>query len=392
MRPVRDHPRARPAIGRFAGRSFLSGAVFLLAALGATGCGTTRPDPPPYPQVGARAEHVPLWTNTSIGKALPGFLPAVVDGAVWAASESGEIAIVDAADGRLRTTIRLDARLTAGIGTDGRLQVVVSRDGDVIALDAAGKRLWSSPLKAEIITQPAVGRQIVAVRTVDGRIVALDRADGLVKWTWKQASLPALTLRQSAPPVFSEDLLFAGLPGGKVIALDTTLGAPRWETTIATSRGATELERLIDVAGSPVVEADRVCAIAFQGRVACLRRDDGRITWARDVSSGTGIDIAGDQIATVDGGDLVRALRIGGEDSWKQDAYVRRVMSAPAFVGAKLALTDRFGSLHVIDAENGLPLARIEPDGSAFTGRPVVVDRVLYAQTIGGSLIALALR
>lgn len=386
MRPVAERAVAPSAVTRSLR------LLLVAAAIAAGGCGTTRPDPPPYPQVAAPAEHVPLWTNGAVGKALPGFMPAVVDGSVWAASEAGDVAILASADGRLRSTIRLGKRLTAGVGSDGRLQVVATRDGDVVAFDATGKQLWSSPLKSEVITTPAVGRQIVAVRTVDGRIVALDREDGLVRWTWKQSSLPALTLRQNAPPVFSEDLLFAGLPGGKVIALDARLGAPRWETTIATSRGATELERLIDVAGSPIVDGDRVCAIAFQGRVACLRKDDGRITWARDVSSGTGIDIDGEQLVTVDGADLVRVLRIGGEDGWKQDAYVRRVMSAPALVGAKLALTDRFGSLHVVDAENGVPLARLEPDGSAFTGRPVVVDRVVYAQTVGGSLIALALR
>lgn len=386
------------------------------AGLAVGGCGTTRPDPPPYPQVSARGGFQLKWTNDSVGKAVAGFEPVVVGDAVWAASSAGRVSIVEAVSGRSRARIELKQALAAGIGSDGELQVVVSRNGEVIALDRQGKERWRSPLGAEVVAVPTVDDSIVVVRTVDGRIMALDREGGSVKWSWRQQQLPALTLRQNAGVAIDGDTIYAGLPAGRVVALDSRLGAPRWESVMSSSRGATELERLIDIAGVPVIAGDRVCAIAYQGRAACLRRDDGRIAWARDIQSSTGIAMNGDRIFTVDGSDVLRAFVVGGDDLWKQDGYVRRVMSVPVEVDGRLLLTDRFGSLHVVDATNGLPIARVQADGSAFTSRPIVPGgsarspgsagsvspaasgtrgdgaAFTYGQTVGGSLIAVSLK
>ena len=41
---------------------------------------------------------------------------------------------------------------------------------------------------------------------------------------------------------------------------------------MALPRGATELERVADVMGNPVVDERQVCAVAYQGRVACFDR------------------------------------------------------------------------------------------------------------------------
>ncbi|MGE0310697.1 MAG: outer membrane protein assembly factor BamB [Lautropia sp.] len=403
LRPL----HAAPGTGGRANRRRRAATAPLVAALLAgvvlAGCGTTRPDPPPYPQVSERGRYQPAWVVDSIGKAPVGFAPAVVGDAVWAASGAGRVSLIDAGGGRLRKRIDLDTPLAAGVGSDGRLQVVVTRAGEVVAFDRDGAERWRSALGAEVVAVPTVGDDIVVIRTVDGRILALDREGGSVRWTWRQQPLPALTLRQNAGVAIDGDTIYAGLPAGRVVALDARLGAPRWETVMSSARGATELERLIDVAGTPVVTGERVCAIAYQGRVACLRRDDGRIVWARDIQSGTGIAMRDDRIYTVDGSDLVRAFAVAGDDLWKQDAYVRRVMSAPVEVDGRLLLTDRFGSLHVLDAANGAPLARVEADGSGFTGRPVLptatgVTRAgdgaafAYAQTVGGSLVAVPLK
>jgi outer membrane protein assembly factor BamB len=356
------------------------------------GCATKRPDPPPYPQVAASAQFRAQWTYGGVGRASNGFAPAVVGDEVWAASESGRISIVDAGNGRFKRSIEAGARLAAGVGSNGRLQVVVSRDGDLLAFDSAGKRRWRSPLGAEVTTAPSVSDHAVAVRAVDGRIVLLEPEDGTIRWTWRQQPLPALTLRQSSPMVFDDDVLFAGLPGARLVALDLKLGAPRWEQIIASARGATELERLIDVAGAPAVDDERVCAIAYQGRLACLRKDDGRVVWARDVASAYGMSLADDRIATIDGADRVLALQVGGDELWRQDAYVRRAMTRPVLVGDYVVFGDRAGSIHVLAAGDGTPLARLSPDGKAITAAAVMSQRVAYFQTAGGSLVALPLR
>lgn len=361
--------------------------VSLLAA-----CAASRPEPPPYPTI-QPGNPLPLqWRYGSVGRALPGFVPAVVGQEIWAASESGRITVLDLDSGRYKRTIDVGARLAAGIGSDGELQVVVTRGGEVLAYDGSGQRRWRAPLEAEVTTPPSVQGLSVAVRAVDGRILLLEAADGTIRWTWRQQPLPALTLRQSAPMVFQDDVLYAGLPGARIAALDLRLGAPRWEQQIATARGATELERLIDVASEPVVHDGRVCAIAYQGRLACVGESDGRVVWARDVASGAGLAIGDELVVTIDGSDRVLGLRYEGDELWRQDGYAWRAMTRPSVVGDYVVFGDRFGSINVLNARDGQPLARHSPDGKPITAGAVVVRHVAYYQTVGGSLAALPLR
>jgi outer membrane protein assembly factor BamB len=369
-------------------------AVAALLALALGGCslfGSARPEPPPYPVTSQDGAYRPAWTAGSFGKAQPGFRPAVTADAIWVASADGGVRKLARDTGRVELEVKLPERLSAGAGSDGTMVVVVSQDGTVIALDDTGRRRWATPLKGEVITAPAIAESAVVVRTMDGRIVALDRDGGSIKWTF-QRPMPTLVLRQSAPLVIRGDVIFAGLPGARVMALDLRLGAPRWETVIATPRGATELERLVDIAGSPVVAAGNVCAVAYQGKLACLNADDGRIAWTRDISSSSGLAVAGDTVVTVDGSDVVQAVRATGDPLWKQDGFVRRSLSAPVVVAERVLFGDRFGSFIVLSLADGSALARLVLDGGVATSAPVIAGDMAYVQTIGGTVSAVAIK
>ena len=367
--------------------------VAVAVSLGVGGCslfGSSRPEPPPYPATTQDRTYQPAWTAGSLGKALPGFSPAVTAQGIWVASADGTVRRLSRQTGRVEMQVQLPEKLGAGTGSDGTMVVVVSRIGEVIALDDTGRRRWSTPLKGEVITAPVVADSAVLVRTVDGRIVALDRDGGSIKWTF-QRPMPTLILRQSAPLVVIEDTIYVGTPGAKVMALDLRLGAPRWESVIATPRGATELERLVDIVGAPVMGSGQVCAVAYQGKLACLRTDDGRIAWSRDISSSSGLAVAGDTVVTVDGSDVIQALKPTGDALWKQDGYVRRGLMAPVLLDGRVLFGDRFGNLSVLSLADGSSLARLDLD-DAPSSAPVVAGDVAYVQTLGGAVVALALK
>jgi outer membrane protein assembly factor BamB len=189
-----------------------------------------------------------------------------------------------------------------------------------------------------------------------------------------------------------EDTVFVGMPGARVLALDLRLGAPRWETVIATPRGATELERLVDIAGSPALAKGQVCAVAYQGKLACLDGKDGRILWSRDISSASGLAVADDIVVTVDGSDVIQALKPTGDVVWKQDAFVRRGLTAPVVANQRVVFGDRYGNVNVLSLAAGSPLARIELGGKAPASTPVVVGDTVYLQTLGGTVAALPIR
>ena len=370
-------------------RVLLAAATLAVTASGCSLFGSSRPEPPPYPQVSDNSAYKPAWT-TSIGKAMPGFRPAVVGDALWVASVDGRVRRLSRESGRIEQTFDVDEKLAAGVGSDGTMVVVVSRNGDVIALDDSGRRRWTVPLKGEVVTAPLVTDSAVVVRTVDGRIVALDRAGGTVKWTF-QRTMPTLVLRQSSPLVPYGDTVFVGMPGARVMALDLRLGAPRWETVIATPRGATELERLVDIVGAPALATGEVCAVAYQGKLACLRTDDGRIVWTRDISSSSGLAVDGDTIVTVDGSDVIQALQRDGSTLWKQDGFVRRGLTAPVLLDGRVVFGDRFDNVSVLSQADGSPLARFELDGPPAS-TPVAAGDTIYFQTLGGDVAALPMR
>ena len=51
-----------------------------------------------------------------------------------------------------------------------------------------------------------------------------------------------------------------------------------------------ELERVADVAGTPVIGRKELCAVAYQGRAACFDATNCNALWSRDFSSSVGMD------------------------------------------------------------------------------------------------------
>ena len=77
-------------------------------------------------------------------------------------------------------------------------------------------------------------------------------------------------MRNAAGGVVSRGGLFVGTAGGRLLAIDAQTGTIAWDGTVATPKGATELERIADVTSLPYVDDNEACAVAYQGRVACF--------------------------------------------------------------------------------------------------------------------------
>ena len=217
------------------------------------------------------------------------FNPAVADGMVFAAAADGTLAAFDAANGTQKWRIQANrAGLSAGAGAGVGIVVVATVKGEVLAFDTDGMERWKAQASSEVLATPAVADGLVLVRSNDNRIHAFGAADGKRRWVYQRAA-PALVLRNFAGLTVDRGTIFAGFPGGKLVALAAVNGSVRWEGTVAQPKGATELERIADLTGVPVV-GDRVaCAVAYQGRVACFDIANGQPVWSRDVSSQTGM-------------------------------------------------------------------------------------------------------
>ena len=318
------------------------------------------------------------------------FAPALVDNTLVVAGADGAIARVEAASGRQLWRIKADTGLTAGVGSDGSMIVVGGAKGTVLSFDMDGKALWKAQASSEVLSSPVVGQGMVVVRSLDNRIIGLDAKTGEKKWT-VQRIVPPLTLR-NAPGmvVVGKDVIIAQ-PGGKLLALTLATGAPRWEVAVGEARGATDLDRVTDIGGPPVVFDKDVCAVSYQGRVGCFDLATGAARWTRELSSDAGVSVDQRFVFAVDEKGAISAFnRESGASVWKNDKLSFRRLSTPVSYGRAVAVGDYQGYVHFLSREDGSFLARAATDGSAIISPPLVAGTNLIFQTQSGTVTAIA--
>lgn len=318
------------------------------------------------------------------------FSPALSGNTLVVAAADGAIARVDAATGKQMWRVKADSDLSAGVGTDGNLIVVGAEKGILMGYDMDGKLLWKTQLSSEILSAPVVSQGIVVARSIDNRIVGVDATDGSKKWTVQKVA-PPLTLRNAPGMIVAGTDVIVAQPGGKLSALIIATGAPRWDVEVGISRGATELERVTDIGGAPVLFENEVCAASYQGRVGCFDLVTGSARWTRDLSSSVGVAV--DQLfvfAPDDKGALNAFTRDTGASSWKNDKLSFRRLSTPLSYGRAVAVGDYEGYVHFLSREDGSFLARAATDGSPIVGTPLVAGTNLIFQTQNGTVTAIA--
>ena len=317
------------------------------------------------------------------------FSPALTGESVLVAGGDGDIARVDAASGRQLWRIKASAPLSAGVGTDGTMLAVGAVKGAVMTFDMDGKPMWTAQASSEVLSSPVVGQGFVVVRTVDNRIVGFDAKTGAKKWTVQRPS-PALTLRNAPGMVIVGKDIIVAQPGGKLVSLILATGAPRWEVAVGEARGATELERVTDIGGAPVVLGNDVCAVSYQGRVGCFDLVTGTARWTKELSSDVGVAVDQRFVFAADDKGAVSAFsREGGASGWKNDKLGYRRLSTPVSYGRAVALGDYQGFIHFLSREDGAFLARAATDGSAVMATPLVAGSNLIFQTQSGTVTAI---
>ena len=158
-------------------------------------------------------------------------------------------------------------------------------------------------------------------------------------------------------------------------------------------RGNTELERISDITSDPVVDDEQVCAIAFQGRVACFDTAQGSPLWNRDISSDKGMMVLRKYLYLSDTGGSVIALdKTSGSTVWKNSELLLRGVTAPYALGNFVVVGDFEGYLHGLNREDGKFAARIKLDGGAIVAAPIELDDGLLVQTRDGELYSLSIK
>jgi len=334
--------------------------------------------------------------------------PIIVADRIFAVDGYGVVASFDRFTGKEIWEVRIDERdrgfmsvfnffdrtdesfVSGGVGAgDGHVLIGLT-SGEVVALAVSdGSVNWRVNVGSEVLSKPAVSRGKVYLQTIDGRLMALDADTGKSIWSFDN-QVPILTLRGTASPMVAGDIVYAGFANGMLMAFQSDTGEPVWEHRVQLPEGRSELDRMVDVDGQPLLSGPLIYVSAYNGELKALRREDGQPVWAREYGSYLNLVEGYSQVYLVDGIDSVFAIDTSSAETvWTQEALYRRKLTSPVAFSNYLLVGDDEGYLHVLAQSDGRFVGRRKLDGEGLRSEMVVAEgRTVYVLTNGGSLQA----
>ncbi|ATG74671.1 outer membrane protein assembly factor BamB [Zobellella denitrificans] len=377
----------------------------LVLGLGLAACSSQEPVAPasPLPEISNAFTAKPRW-SASVGQGVGDFysqLRPVVDGErIFAASRDGVLAAYDRSSGKRQWQTRLDKldinknqrspRISGGLTAAYGNLYFGSENGIVYAVSQAdGEVRWTREVPGEVLAAPAVDEGKVVVHTSAGNLVALDSDSGAPQWLLRNEQ-PSLTLRSMSTPVTAGGAVLYGRADGRLGIVLLANGQPVRDTRIASPRGATELERMVDVASRPVILGDILFAIAYNGQLTAHQLISGQELWKRQYQGSRDLSTDGGRLYISDSRSHLFAVDArSGMELWSNTELENRQLTAPAVFGDHLVVGDAEGYLYWLDRQSGVLKSLQRIDSKGLYGAPVVAGDTLYVQSRSGDLVAI---
>jgi outer membrane protein assembly factor BamB len=263
------------------------------------------------------------------------------------------------------------------------LVYVGGTDGKILALArATGEVRWKREYREVMGSQPLVDGGIVYVATLEGTVIALDAATGEWRWHFRREPIGKFTILGTGRPAVRDGVLYHGLSDGSVVALDARTGAVKWERRIG--RGDYP-----DVDASVQLGRDRVFVASYGGQVAALDAATGATVWEAKVPYAYKLGMTGDLLHAVTTTAVVGLSARDGKELWSTP--LEGMPFGEPVVAKGLLLVPATRGLLVLDARSGRKL-RFFTRGTGATGSPAVSGDRVYVLSNAGELVAVDLR
>lgn len=286
-----------------------------------------------------------------------------------------------------------------GASVDGNVVYATSGVGDVAALNAEdGKLLWKVKPAGPLRGAPTVAFGGVYVITQDNQIFALNAGDGAVQWQ-ATASLEPGSVFGAASPAAGQGTIVAGFSSGEVQAYRYENGRDLWEDALARTSMALSVSTLTDVDADPVIDRGRVFALGQGGRMASYDLLTGQRIWEISIAGISTPYVVGEWVyAMTDDGKLLCVARGSGKVRWIQQLARYRVetekkkkdpirWTGPILAGGRLIAVNSEGQLVEFSPTDGSTLATTEFK-SPLSQPPVVANNRLYILADDGTITA----
>lgn len=336
-----------------------------------------------------------LWTRDSGKGTVNKYIdmkPYINGNKIYTIDTSGVLTRMDAVSGEIDWSSASGLAAVSGLSGNESSLIATSRNGEVILFDYDNNspvERWKQQLKSEIRTKAVLSGEQVFVRSVDGKLTALDAKNGELQWAISRR-VPALSLTGSSQPIVTDEFVISGFDNGKLVAFDRKSGSTVWEHTVSVPKGRTEIERLVDLDGQFIVQDNIIYISSFHGDLAAVTLDNGQVLWSRKFSSFLAMDADQDALYLTDDKSHVWSIdRRTGRAFWKQDIMNARKLTAPRLLGEKLIVADVEGYVHWLSKADGKILARIRPSDVRYIAQPEIIDTKVIVIDISGQLAVL---
>ncbi|MCF7500124.1 MULTISPECIES: outer membrane protein assembly factor BamB [unclassified Pseudoalteromonas] len=384
----------------------LTAATLALCIATLTGCSSSDDEEElVLPEIVNQFETDIIWQE-SIGDGVEHYFsrltPAVHNDVVFVANREGEVEALSLENGDTlwQTDVRENpafwpwestesAKLSGGILQAYGKIFVGSEHGYLTALDReTGEIVWRKTMPGEVLSKPAAGDGLVFVNLGSGKLLAVHPDTGEERWRFEQ-EVPPLTLRGQSSPTVANGGVLLGLETGRLSVLISENGYSAWSAEIATPKGASEFERLVDVDTQALISGPYAYAIAYNGNLAAVDIRSGNVVWKREYSSYRDLSMDSQHIYVVDSDGVIYALdKSSGIERWSQPALRGWYLTGPTIAGNYIALGDQEGNLHWLNKETGELVSREDFDSSGFFVEPVVAGDKLILYTRDGEVSA----
>ena len=308
-----------------------------------------------------------------------------VNGQIVTASRGGDLTGFNSAGERL-WSINVGDQITGGVALDALSQtaIISTRGGQVMAFDSVtGAKRWQKQLSGSVLTPALITNNRVILSANDGFLHGLSLQTGQSVWQFA-TQVPAISVRGSAAPTLldSKTALLA-TADGRLHAVTTDSGLPQWSRRVGVGTGSSEVERMSDVDGTPIVDNNQLFAISYSGQLLGIDLASRQVMFVNELASLKSLAVTNQQvIGTSLEGKVVAYNRSNGEILWESEELAYRHLTNPVMIGNYIAVGDFDGVVHLFDLASGKIVSRVQTKG-ALSSLQVQGSRLMTQSTSG---------
>ena len=301
------------------------------------------------------------------------------------ASRGGDL-IGFGSTGQRLWSVNVGDQITGGVALDALSQtaIISTRSGQVMAFDSAtGAKRWQTQLTGSVLTPALISNNRVVLSANDGFLHGLSLQNGQSVWQFA-TQVPAISIRGSAAPTLLDaKTALLATADGRLHAITIDNGLPQWSRRVGIGAGSSEVERMSDVDGMPVVDKNQLFAISYSGQLLGIDLASSQVMFVNELASLKSLAVNNQQvIATSLDGKVVAYNRTNGQVLWESDGLAYRHLTNPVMIGNYIAVGDFDGVVHLFDPASGKIVSRVQTKG-ALSSLQVQGSRLLTQSTSG---------